>query len=123
MSEKGGGGGECDEDESGFEPEEYQITLARRPAPIECSVGKEVRRSPRPVTRRWCPDRRESHPHRVVVCPHRSVLVDHGSECGDAVLCASLLSYGARWRAANAHARLKKTGRAGENRTRVLEVR
>jgi hypothetical protein len=32
--------------------------------------------------------------------------VDHGSWCGDAVLCGSLLSYGDRWRAANAHARL-----------------
>jgi hypothetical protein len=60
------------------------------------------------TTAGWNPDRRESHPHRVVVCPHRSVLVDHGSWCGDDVLCASLLSYGDRRRAANAHARLRK---------------
>ena len=94
--------------ESGFEPEEYQITLARRPAPLDCSAGKDVVRGPRPSQVGWCPGRRESHPHRVVVCPHRPVLVDHGSWCGDAVLYESLLSYGARWRAANAHARLKK---------------
>ena len=40
----------CDVGESGFEPEEYQITLARRPAPLECSAGKDVARGPRPVT-------------------------------------------------------------------------
>ena len=81
--------------ESGFEPEEYQITLARRPAPLERSAGKESARGPRPVTGgKCCPDRRESHPHRVVVYPHRPVLVDHGCWCGDAVLCETLLSYG-----------------------------
>ena len=72
----------------------------------QCSHLTNSRSHPHAHQKR--PDRRDSHPHRAVVCPHRSVLVDHGSWCGDAVLCESLLSYGARWRAANAHARLKK---------------
>ena len=109
--------------ESGFEPEQYQITLARRPASrVRCGQAGGEGSSPRHRWG-WCPDRRDSHPHRVVVCPRRPVLVDHGCWCGDAVLCESLLSYAVRRRAANAHTRLKEKERAGEIRTRDLRIR
>jgi len=52
-----------------------------------------------------CPDRRDSHPHRVVVSPHRPVLVGpwDAARRRRALSFAVELRY--RWRAANAHAR------------------
>ena len=63
---------------------------------------------------------------RIAASCVRTVLPSSGigTWCGDAELCGSLLSYGVRRRAANAHARRKvEDGRAGETRTRGLQIR
>ncbi len=109
--------------ESGFEPEEYQITLARRPAPLECSAGKEVARGPRPITVEMVPGPAGFAPasRRRVSTPPRPrgpwVLVRRRRALWIAVELRCPVARGQRPCAPN------EAGRAGENRTRDLEIR
>jgi len=52
-----------------------------------------------------CPDRRDSHPHRVVVSPRRPVLVGPWDAARRRRALSFALELRYRWRAANAHAR------------------
>jgi len=70
-----------DTGEPGFEPvwlSPLPITLLQRPGAAVKQRGRGIGEGvSRRVTRysRWCPDRRESHPHLGVDAPHRPALV------------------------------------------------
>ena len=94
----------------------------RPAARMDAACGRRgMAREPRPVTG-GIAARAGGSRTRIVASFARIVpsSSDHGIRYGDAVLCGSLLSYGIRRRAANAHARQQQIEREGEVRARDL---